>query len=574
MLSQEEAEPVYLDPATLGRLRLKMRGMDPRAVLARLYPTLQDGRSPEGEGWPQILDLHVKVLDMLFLKQSEADGLEVGPAVPAKAMLVVMQVDDAEVAERMVDLFVLTTGPMGKRMVTRIEIDRSDGGGSAPYKLQSLLLADASHALLVGGAQQGLPFVSVYGLVQEEELALWELLLVSPLGQKPALSISVHRSAGLFDLDLEHSDLDDPDEQGGIQRTRKSFCYDGMAYELCAERVLADRAEPGSLASFAGPRCHRPGLRIKSITPLPGNEMDSCSRMELRGNQALLSMGDGLLIFDVSNPSRPRLLSHAAQPDMSRMVVDGSCAFLLSNSGKEQPELLVYNVALAEKPRLVSRNSLEEERVDTLAAAGQRLWLVGESLKLYEVNGLCRVHHLAKLAPRDEETGFEHVAALGRQLFVLDEGKDELMAIGYGPSLGLRVLQRIRPAEDEEWSGIQALAQRLWLKSHSSYVVYGYSGSSQLSPLGRIGSVGEQCAGTTRSTLCLSDDDFEWIDMLGGGTPRLRMESTETESPSGEVTTTSFLEALLGNSLQAGTTDGRHLFFVVENQGLVILEGC
>jgi len=290
-------------------------------------------------------------------------------------------------------------------------------------------------------------------------------------------------------------------------------------------------------------------------------------------------MRDGLLIFDISNARRPRLVAHAAQRDMNRMVLDGSCAFLLSNSGREEPELLVFNLARVEKPKLVSRNSLQEERVDTLAAAERRLWLAGESLNLYEVDGLCRVRHLAKLEPRDEETGFEHVAALGRQLFVLDEGTGELMAIGHGPSLGLRVLQRIRPAEDEEWSGIQSFARRLWLKSHSSFVVYGYLGSSQLSPLGRIGSVCDQCAGTNRSTLCLSDGDFEWIDMVGGGgPPRLRMESTDAEDapkpkPS-ENPTESFLDALLSHGLQAGTTDGRHLYLVVEDQGLVILEGC
>ncbi|MBW2702807.1 MAG: hypothetical protein JRF33_18450 [Deltaproteobacteria bacterium] len=353
-----------------------------------------------------------------------------------------------------------------------------------------------------------------------------------------------------------------------------------MAYELCADRVLGGRPEPGSLASFGGQRCHPPGLRIKSITALPGDEsMASCSRVELRGNLALLSMRDGLLIFDISNARRPRLVAHAAQRDMNRMVLDGSCAFLLSNSGREEPELLVFNLARVEKPKLVSRNSLQEERVDTLAAAERRLWLAGESLNLYEVDGLCRVRHLAKLEPRDEETGFEHVAALGRQLFVLDEGTGELMAIGHGPSLGLRVLQRIRPAEDEEWSGIQSFARRLWLKSHSSFVVYGYLGSSQLSPLGRIGSVCDQCAGTNRSTLCLSDGDFEWIDMVGGGgPPRLRMESTDAEDapkpkPS-ENPTESFLDALLSHGLQAGTTDGRHLYLVVEDQGLVILEGC
>ena len=578
--TQDEAEPIYLDRATLSRLRLKMRGMDPRATLAGLYPTLRDGRAPEGESSLRILDLEFKVLDMLSLKQGASDGMELGPPVPAKALLVVMQDDDEGMAERMVDLFLFTVGPMGKLMVEKTEIDRSDGAGSSPYRLQSLLLADASHALLVGGVQQGSPFVSVYGLVQEEELALHELLLISPLGQKPKISISVHRSSGFFDLDLEYIDLNDPDEQGGIQRKRKSFCFDGMAYELCADRVLGGRPEPGSLASFSGPRCHPPGLRIKSITALPGDvSMASCSRVELRGKLALLSMMDGLLIFDVSNTRRPRLVAHAAQRDMSRMVLDGSCAFLLSDSGRAAAELLVYNLARAEKPKLVSRNPLTEEGVHTLAAAGQRLWLAGESLNLYEVDGLCGVRHLAKLAPMDEETGFEHVAALGRQLFVLDEATGGLMAIGHGPSLGLRVLQRIRPAEDEDWSEIQSFAQRLWLKSRSSYVVYGYLGSSQLSPLGRIGSICDQCAGTSRSTLCLSDGDFEWIDMVGGGgPPRLRMESTDAEDAPkarpGETPTESFLDALLSHGLQAGTTDGRHLYLVVEDQGLVILEGC
>ncbi|MBW2703232.1 MAG: hypothetical protein JRF33_20625, partial [Deltaproteobacteria bacterium] len=159
--TQDEAEPIYLDRATLSRLRLKMRGMDPKATLAALYPTLLVGSPPPGEGWPTIVDVEFLALNMLALKQSENDGMEVGPPVSAKALLVVMQVDEEDVAERMVDLFLFTVGPMGKRMVEKTEIDRSDGAGSSPYRLQSLLLADASHALLVGGVQQGIPFVSV-----------------------------------------------------------------------------------------------------------------------------------------------------------------------------------------------------------------------------------------------------------------------------------------------------------------------------------------------------------------------------------------------------------------------------